>query len=172
MERFDILDCNGRSTGRTMNKGEVLIDGEYYLGIHAYLMNSRGEFLLQRRALDKDFLPGSWEIHMGHAMAGETSGQSALRELYEELGLTFDIDDLRFVGRILWAEGHHMIDMYFVRCDAELSSLQLQPEEVIDVKWVSGDDMFRLIDSMDYRPLDYRILAKSAVNRALRGIAK
>ena len=73
MEQFDILDRNGNPKGLTACKGSALSYGEYYLGTHAYIFDSSPEFLIQQRSYDKAFLPGGWDVHLEHAIAGETS---------------------------------------------------------------------------------------------------
>ncbi|WP_291573884.1 hypothetical protein [Clostridium sp. UBA4548] len=45
MEQFDILNKNGEPAGLTADKGTELKEGQYYLGVHAYIYNSPNEFL-------------------------------------------------------------------------------------------------------------------------------
>lgn len=156
MERFDIVDKYGAPTGRTAEKGAKLSAGEFYIGAHAYLYNSKNEFLLQRRALNKEFRPGGWDIHMGHVIAGETSAACMARELEEEIGLCVDERDLCLAGRIIWEEKHHLIDVFFYQCDMEASALKLRQDEVIGAAYVSEEEMITLVKSMDYRPAAYR----------------
>jgi len=156
LEKFDILDENGNPTGETADKGAPLKDGQYYLGVHAYIYNFANEFLLQRRAFDKDFRPGGWDIHMGHVIAGETSRTGMHREILEEIGISVPIDDIRLVGRIFWGIYHHIIDIYFVQIDYNLDQLLLQNDEVIGVRACSKAVMTSLAEKMDYRPETYR----------------
>ena len=149
MEQFDILDKNGCPIGATADKGMPLDNGQYYLGTHAYIFNSKNEFLLQQRALDKDFLPGGWDIHMGRVTAGETSKEGIIREIKEEIGLTFPAHKIRFVGRVIREIYHHIIDLYFLQIDFELDKLNLQKKEVIGVKSVCAGEMLALVSSMD-----------------------
>jgi 8-oxo-dGTP diphosphatase len=81
MEYFDILNEEGIKNGEIAPKGEQLSNGQYYLAVHAYIHNSKGDFLLQKRSETKEFLPGAWDIHMGHVMAGETSETAIIREI-------------------------------------------------------------------------------------------
>lgn len=46
-----------------------------------------GAILLGRRAGDRDWLPGAWDVFGGHIESGEDAGQALLRELDEELGI-------------------------------------------------------------------------------------
>lgn len=155
----------GEPTGLTADKGTELEDGQYYLGVHAYIYNSSNEFLLQQRAFDKAFLPGSWNIHMGHVIAGETSKEGIIREIQEEIGLSFPKNDIHFVGRVFWKIYHHMIDIYFLKIDFNISELSLQSQEVVGVKVISRDDMLALVSNMYYRPIEYREIVTNEINK-------
>lgn len=165
MERFDILDINGERTGRTALKGTALRTGEYYLGVHVYVYRTPDIFLLQQRALDKKFLPGGWDIHMGHVIAGESSSQAAVREIQEELGVDVRMANFRHAHRFLWEEYHHMVDIYFLKLDKMISELHLQASEVIDVKFVSRSEMIELVTKMYYRPQEYRYMVLEEIEK-------
>lgn len=164
MERFDVLDREGQPMGKTACKGVELPKGQFYLGVHAYIHNARGEFLLQQRALDKAFRPGGWDVHMGHVVAGETSLEAVRREVHEEVGLPEASLAPQLIGRMVWDCYHHLIDIYAIELEFDLASLVMQPEEVIGVKSVPAQEMMGLIQAMDYRPEGYRDL----VSRYLR----
>ncbi|WP_425448338.1 NUDIX domain-containing protein [Dethiothermospora halolimnae] len=161
MEYFDILKQDGSISGKIAPKGTELLEDEYYLGVHAYIHNSKGEFLLQKRSMKKEFLPGGWDIHMGHVMAGETSKIAIKREIKEELGI--EVNNLKFLKQIVWEKHNHFIDMYISCKDIDLSDLILQKSEVEDVKYVPRDEMIDLIRSMDYRPKEYRDVIENYV---------
>ncbi len=46
-----------------------------------------GAILLGRRAGDREWLPGAWDVFGGHIEPGEEPRQAMLRELDEELGI-------------------------------------------------------------------------------------
>jgi len=155
-EKFDILNIKGESTGVTANKGAQLQDGQYYLGVHVYIYSSAGEFLLQQRSYNKNFLPGGWDVILEHIMANESSIEGAARGVKEEMGLSVPEGDIRFSGRFIWSKYHHIIDVYFAKVNFGMNELSLQNEEVIAAKMVSKDDMLELVSKMDYRPVEYR----------------
>jgi 8-oxo-dGTP pyrophosphatase MutT (NUDIX family) len=60
---------------------------DIHRGVHILVINTRGELLLQQRALTVDYYPGYWDASAGgQVAAGETYEQAAARELAEELG--------------------------------------------------------------------------------------
>lgn len=164
MERFDIYNADGVRTGRTADRGTKCADGEFYLGVHIYICDSKGRFLLQKRAAGKSFLADSWEIHMGHVMAGEGSLEAARREIAEELGADIPPESFSHVTQFVWSEINHLIDIFFVKADLDISSLTLQESEVSDVKWISADEMKAFVPEMYYRPERYREIVLEFIN--------
>ncbi len=51
--------------------------------------------LLGRRAEDKRWFPGVWDLPGGHIEEGETAIEAACREIHEELGLRLAPEQLR-----------------------------------------------------------------------------
>lgn len=159
MELWDVLDVNGNPTGRIIERSGLLTAGEYYLGVHIYIINSKGEFLIQKRAKCKRHYPDIWDLNMGHVIAGETSKQAAIREISEEIGVRLEPDDLKLVERFVWEEYHHLIDVWLVNKDVDIRSAVLQQEEVSELKYVSKTELLGLLtetsESRPSRPHEY-----------------
>lgn len=161
MEYFDVLNKDGSKSGQIAPKGKKLVNGQYNLGVHAYIHNSKGDFLIQKRSKTKEFLPGGWDLHMGHVMSGETSETAIIREIHEELGIK--LENVTLIKRITFEEYHHFIDIYSVIKDIDISDLILQKSEVEDAKYICRDEMINLIRSMNYRTEEYRIIMENYV---------
>lgn len=57
--------------------------------VHLHVFSSDGKLYLQRRALNKDLLPGYWDTAVGgHVRYGETIEEALAREVSEEIGIT------------------------------------------------------------------------------------
>ena len=154
-ELMDLFTRDGAFTGRTVERGADKGDG-FTLGVHVYLYDSHGRFLLQKRSMEKKFLPGGWETHMGHALAGETSFECAVREMREELGVELPPDDFVKIYRWVEKDAQMLTDLYFVRASLDESGLTLQKSEVLGVQWISKGEMLDFVRQMDYRPECYR----------------
>lgn len=64
--------------------------------VHVLVFNSKGELLLQKRAMNKDVAPGKWDTSVGgHVMPGEDIIAAAKREAIEELGI--NLENLNFL---------------------------------------------------------------------------
>ena len=168
-ELLDIYTADGIATGRTAPRGAELAAGEYYLGAHMYVYDAEGRFLLQRRAPQKEYLPGAWDICMGHVDAGETGAQGARRELREELGIDVPEAALRHVARFVWNKYNHLVDVFFLRVEPRPARLRLQPDEVDAVQWVSAEEMLRVIAGFKHRPQAYRDMVALYIRAALLG---
>lgn len=98
-EHFDVLDSEGRRTGRTAPRSQVHAEGLLHRAVHVWILDpAAGELLLQRRADCKDSWPGRWDISCaGHLSAGDESLAAAQRELAEELGLSLPPERFEFL---------------------------------------------------------------------------
>ena len=97
-EIWDLYDASGRRTGKTMLRGEEVPQGMYHLGVHIWPINSRGEFLVQRRSMTVQWKPGLWAVTGGSAIAGEDALTAVRRELREELGYDADLTEIKRIA--------------------------------------------------------------------------
>jgi len=154
-ELIDELDTGGNVIG-TIMKSEAHATGALHREIHAYLVNSNNELLIQQRTTNKDIYPGLWDISCGgHVAAGENAKTSVLREVKEELGITVNESDIKYLFTILLKENcgrianNMYIEVYMVKTDAKLVDIKVQKDEVSDVKYVTFDKFTELQLSKD-----------------------
>ena len=151
MEKFDIYDDNRILTGKVKIKGEKCDMGENKLVVHICIFNSQGQLLIQHRQHNKKLYPDLWDLSVGgHTMAGESSRQSAERELKEELGIKYDFSNIRPSLTINFTHGFD--DYYILKLDLDADKLTLQDEEVESVKWASLDEIIHLVNSKQFIP--------------------
>lgn len=137
VEMWDIYDKDKKRTGRLMKRNDwCLKDGEYHLTVLGVVKRPDGKFLITKRAMDKAWAPGWWEISGGAAMAGEDSLDAVKRELLEETGL--DVNNAS--GGFLFSyhrenpgEGdNYFVDLYKFEMDFDESDVKLQDAETKD----------------------------------------
>ena len=163
MELWDIYDIDRVRTGRVAQRGKPaseggLGEGEYHLVVHICVFNGRGQLLLQQRQKDKEGYPNLWDVSAaGSALAGENSAAAASRELREELGLVHDFTKERPFWTTHFERGFD--DWYFIRMEADIRDLCLQPEEVQDARWADLAEIERMLDSGEMVPY-YRDLVR------------
>lgn len=98
-ELVDILDEEGKLTGRTALKSEAHKSGWFHPTVHIWFYTINGLVLLQQRGKDKETHPLLWDVSVaGHAGAGEDIKASAIREVQEEIGLAIKKQDLKKIG--------------------------------------------------------------------------
>lgn len=145
-EILDIVDANGKPTGKTALKSEAHKNGLYHNTIHLWLYTNDGEILLQQRSHKKAIYPLLWDVSVaGHIDTGETFIKAALRETKEEIGLELNAKDLVKIGvrlhessysngKIRDNEFHHV---YISKLNVPLGQLIPQTDEVEALKLVT-----------------------------------
>lgn len=178
MEYTDVLDLDGKPTGQIKLKSEVHRDGDWHKTVHVWLINSRCELLIQKRASSKENYPNMWDISSaGHVLAGENSIAAAMREIREELGLKLPEENLEYLFSIKQQAtlnkgtyiNNEVSDVYLLPLDIDLSKLQLQREEVSEVKFIHFKELEKIImrtdNSFVTNPEEYRNLFSELLKR-------
>lgn len=146
METLALYDREGRPLGRTVERDggiPAVAEGEYWRCADVWIVNSRGEILCQRRALDKKNWPGAWcESAGGAIQLGETPEEGMIRETVEEIGVKPDLEHGGLAFTYTGRTAHH--DVWVFRMDVPLDSLTLQPEEVIGARYFAPGDLRRM----------------------------
>lgn len=150
MEKWDLYDELGNMLNKTIVRGEKLNPNEYHKSIHVWIVNSKKEFLIQKRSPNEDRFPNMWSMTGGAVLAGETSEDASLRELKEELGIIIETNDLKKLGTIKRKNG--LVDIFIVHKDLNIENVVLQKEEVSEVNFVSIDKINELLKKEQFTP--------------------
>ncbi|SFR35017.1 isopentenyl-diphosphate Delta-isomerase [Litoreibacter janthinus] len=139
---------NGELT--PVEKMRVHQEGLRHKAVSVFVM-SRDKVLIQRRALSKYHTPGLWaNTCCTHPLWNEIPLDCATRRLNEELGIAgispVFRDHLEYradVGNGLTE--HEVVDIFVAEAASTLKT-NLNPEEVMEVRWVSVFDLSREIE--------------------------
>jgi len=136
IEWLDIVDQENRIIGAAPR---AIVHRKAYMhrAVHVMVFNSAGEVFVQRRSLDKDTNPGLWDTSCaGHIDSGESVLIGAMRELFEELGITVTSEALKECGQIHPSSdnGFEHVGLFTVLSDEKLD---LCSREIIDGRWHS-----------------------------------
>lgn len=142
MEFNDVYDRNRKLTGRVHKRGTRWRMGEYGLVVCVWVYDGEGNILLTRRAPGKSFA-GTWENSGGAALAGETSRQAIVRELFEETGLRAEEDEFELLSSERNRNTHY--DFYCLKRKVPLEDIVLLPGETDDVQWASMEQIRRMV---------------------------
>jgi len=140
MEMWDLYDAEGRLTGETMLRGEKVPQERYHRVVEALFLNSRGEILLQKRALRKKLYPNIlWYPTGGAVLAGETIEQACIREVQEELGFAPDMEHARLLHH--QRERTFIRDVFLIFQDVDVENMCFQDGEVDDALWLFPEEI-------------------------------
>lgn len=166
MELWDIYDENREKTGGTHERGIPMVEGDYHLVIHVWIVNDSGEYLIQKRQPWKEGWPNMWDGSVaGSAVVGDSSMDAAIRETKEELGIELDMSK----GRILFTVNapNRFHDIWLVRQNVDIRDLRLQYEEVADAKWASEKEIKQMVRNGDFIAFDYLEKLFGMINKEL-----
>ena len=144
MELWDIYDINKNKTGRTMVRNDwTMKEGDYYLSVLGVIHRPDGRFLITRRAMDKAWAPGCWEIPGGGVKAGETSFEAVCREVLEETGVDVSKAEggYRFCYHRENKGQNYIVDIYRFEMNITDKDVRLQTDEDIDGKFATLDEI-------------------------------
>lgn len=154
MECFDVYDKDRNLTGKKIFRGEnsSLSDGEYHLVVDLILVNTKGEFLIQKRVASKSYCPNMWGLTGGSVLAGENSLQGIVRETDEEIGLKLQAEDLTLFHKAYGVDQPILVDVWSACKDIKISELKMQKEEVCELKWVNTDELRCIFKEKQFMP--------------------
>lgn len=152
MELVDIYDENGLFLNKSVEKSAAKAQGLFHKAVHIWIINSSNEILIQKRNINKKIFPGLWDISVaGHVTAGESSLDTAIREIKEELGISIERSELEFTYTLRRTTKEHSSNIFFdtflLNKDIKIEKIVLQKNEVDEVKWVSFDELTNLIET-------------------------
>ena len=143
MELIDIFDENNKYLGYSLERSAVHKKNLWHRHVSAWIMNYNGKILLQQRALDKKKNPGKWAKTGGHVDSGETCDESIKREIYEEIGLKLNDDEINNIDifKSINSDEHYYSYGYIIFTNYKEDDFKLQKEEVNEVKYYTIEEL-------------------------------
>ena len=155
MEYLDIYDENKVFTGRKIERDNSaqIKEGEYYLYVQCWIVNDEGKILLTQRSKGR-LHEGWWEPTGGCVTAGEDSITGIIRELEEEIGVKVKPEELNFIKTKKEKRKIRSCfrDIYYIRKNIPISDLNVDPVEVCDAKWVSINELSKMLENKEMSP--------------------
>ena len=139
-EQVILVDGADREVGTMGKLAAHENGGTRHRAFSVFIVDSRGRWLLQRRAAGKYHFPGLWtNACCSHPRPGEQTADAARRRLREELGLDCPLTErFQFIYRATSeAEGltEHEFDHVFTGVYS--GEIRPDPEEVAAVRWIA-----------------------------------
>lgn len=98
-EMLDIVDKNGRLTGKTISRSEAHRIGALHRGTNIIAINNYGEILIEKRGSHREIFPNRYELPGGHVCQGSNYERTIVKEIEEEIGINPDIKRLFLIGK-------------------------------------------------------------------------
>ncbi len=163
MEKVILVDENDNTTGYA-DKMEAHRKALLHRAISVFIFNSKGEWLLQRRATSKYHSNGLWtNTCCTHPHPGETNIVAAYRRLKEEMRMECNLTE---IFSFVYSEKldneltEYEFDHVFAGITDQLPSIN--PDEVMDWKYISYDD---LQEDIKKNPQNYTVWFRQIIDR-------
>jgi 8-oxo-dGTP pyrophosphatase MutT (NUDIX family) len=146
-----LCDESGNITGEKESYDRIHRQGLWHKSVHVWLMNDKGELLIQKRGAFAHTSPNKWECTAaGHIDWGKTSVLSALHELLEETGIGASPEELLLVGTIVdtftMNEGtlvnNEVDDVYLIQRN-DIAHLEKENKEISDLAWFPAKEYLK-----------------------------
>lgn len=161
-ERVILVDEQDREVG-TMEKMEAHLNPKLHRAISVFIVNTKGEWLLQQRALGKYHSNGLWtNTCCSHPRPGETSYEAAVRRLSEEMGMKAELKELfHFTYREELDNNltEYELDHVFVGVSDDKPNIN--PDEVLTWKYVSYPELKKMVER---NPENFTVWFKKIMN--------
>ncbi len=160
-----LYDEGGHVVG-SARRSRVRTENLWHAASSVVVRDESGRVYLHRRTVVKDVYPGLLDLAAGGVvLAGEDPADGAVREVREELGVHGR--PLVPLGAVAYADVHtrYHAHRYTVRWDGPIV---WQPEEVAGGRWVTVDDLLRILETTPAAVVPDSAAVWGAVLRAWR----
>ncbi len=137
-EKYELVNINGNGTGEVITNLEFnnkicIPEGKYIPVVGVVIVNDKNEILLQKRSNLKKINPGKWGICGGKVDLGETPLEAAIRETFEEIGISLNMDELKLLS--IFNGKNVYFTTYYIKSNIDINKCKLQKEEVEELKY-------------------------------------
>jgi|TARA_B100000242_G_scaffold267561_1_gene217098 isopentenyl-diphosphate delta-isomerase len=169
-ENVVLVDRNDNPMG-LMPKLEAHEKGVLHRAFSVFILNRKGQLMLQRRALDKYHSPGLWtNTCCSHPRESESIIEAGLRRLKEEMGFTTPLEPMfsfiyksKFDNGLTEHEFDHVLLGYYDKPPF------INAIEVSEWKWMSLE---KIILEIKNKPEDFTVWFKIIFERFYNHIYK
>jgi 8-oxo-dGTP diphosphatase len=124
-----------------------MAETQFWIGIHG-VITERGRVVILRRSGRMSYRPGHWDLPGGHLALGESFEQCLAREVSEETGLEVEVE--RLLGIHKAPSDPYVQALYACRPVGATRELKLAPEEHVEGRWVTREELVQMRDLIPY----------------------
>ncbi len=142
-EQFEVLDAQGHKTGQLLDRQAVHAQQLWHEVANVWVMNNKGDVLLQLRGPNVDLNPNVWDVAVGtHVRPNEDPTIAAQRCLQTELGITITPDNIKHLFNIQSSNPlpdgsfHNVLGhVFLVKRDLDLQDFTYDSSKVTKLIW-------------------------------------
>lgn len=162
MTMWDLYDCNFKKTNKIYQEAnsDNIPDGLYHLTVNLWIINSKNEILMLKKALNFDLrYPGYWTSINGNVLAGDDSYNTIKSTVLKKIGIKLATDEkIIKLGENLRDPYHYIYETFVICKDLNLESLTIDEKYYSKVKWIKNDELRDMINNGEIEfPLIERI---------------
>lgn len=148
--KWDLYDNKFQLTGNTIyeENAKEIPDGLYHLTVNVWIINSKKQVLLLKKALNFNFrYPGFWTSVNGNVKCGETALDSVINVLKEKLGILINKSEIVELGKDIRDPYHYIYNTFVVYKDFELNQVKINGNYFTKVKWADVFELDNMINN-------------------------
>ena len=148
VEKIYTLKENGELAD-LVDRQEVHAKGILHAGVQCWLMNEKGQVLLQRRAATKDKSAGKWDVSFGgHCVESDDTNDiliyNVIKEGKEELGLTINPQNVIKLGEVRYTsqenKNKELLGIFLIKVN-DNQKFVFEDGEVSEVMWIEPETL-------------------------------
>ena len=162
-EKVILVDREDNPVG-TLPKMEAHEKGVLHRAFSVFILNQKGELMLQQRALHKYHSPGLWtNTCFSHQREGEENLQAGTRRLEEEMGFSVPLEELfSFIYKAPFDNGLTEHELDHVMLGYYEGIPEINSDEVNAWKWMSLNE---IASDLTVNPESYTVWFKIIFER-------
>lgn len=152
-EFIDVYDINRENTEKVIDRYNYkFLPNEFSLSVQIWIINDKDEIILTKRSSNKYTYPNYWECTEGAVDSGESSLESAIREVKEELGIDIYPNEIYKLKIDKNSEKPKFTDVFVCKKNIDIHDIKLQEEECSCVKLVNEEEYNKMIENSEIIP--------------------
>jgi len=143
-DTYEVLDEHGHKTGQLLDRQTIHSQQLWHETVNVWVINNRGELLMQLRAPGVELAPDVWDVTVGtHLRPGEDPVEAAIRALKGAFNLEAAPEELKHLFNLQSANPlpshrtHNVFEhVFLLQATPDIEKLTYDTKKIADLAWV------------------------------------